>query len=132
MSGKKISTLAHAYTYTFFITSSSFVYLSGKASILYSLPKKGQNKYQKKKKKQTNKQTNMCSWWRWRYAEGFRWPELEFSLPSWVFRWRSDWNLNWDLSIVVDDVVWGLVMVVESLALLSMLCYFFLFCGCTL
>lgn len=55
MSGKKISTRAHAYTYTFFITSSSFVYLSGKASILYSLPKKGQNKYQKKKKKQTNK-----------------------------------------------------------------------------
>ncbi|KAJ0014224.1 hypothetical protein Pint_19565 [Pistacia integerrima] len=31
----------------------------------------------------------------------------------------------------VDDVLWSLVTAVESVALVSMLCFFFLFCGCT-
>ncbi|KAK4265928.1 hypothetical protein QN277_026915 [Acacia crassicarpa] len=79
----------------------------------------------------------MCSMWRWWYAEAFRWPEFEFSLPSSVFRWTSVWNLadlwrlNFDFSIV-DDLVWAFVTVLESLALLSLICYFFVFCGCTL
>jgi hypothetical protein len=40
-----------------------------------------------------------------------RWPELDFS--------------------ILDDVVWSLVTAFESVALVSMLAFFFLFCGCT-
>lgn len=70
----------------------------------------------------------------------FRWPELglanltgsflDFSglIPSW--RWAG---LRWpglDFS-VVDDVLWSLVTAFESVALVAMLCFFFLCCGCT-
>ncbi|KAL5786684.1 hypothetical protein ACOSQ2_009076 [Xanthoceras sorbifolium] len=55
-------------------------------------------------------------------------------------RWWSTSALQWsrwgppsaswpDLSF--DDVVWSVVTAVESVALVSMLCFFFLFCGCT-
>lgn len=44
-----------------------------------------------------------------------RWPEL---VP--------------DVPLVVDAVLWGVVTAVESVALVSMMCCFFLFCGCTL
>ncbi|WCJ43070.1 hypothetical protein M5689_023833 [Euphorbia peplus] len=40
-----------------------------------------------------------------------RWPDLSFS--------------------IVDDVMWSLITAFESVALVSMLCFFFLFCGCT-
>ncbi|XP_060960442.1 uncharacterized protein LOC115722615 [Cannabis sativa] len=81
---------------------------------------------------------------RWWYTSAFRWPEFDFSLSSSVFRWpegfdlsylTSGWSLEsfrwFDLSIV-DDLVWTFISLVESLALLSMLCFFFVFCGCTL
>ncbi|KAF7042429.1 hypothetical protein CFC21_052038 [Triticum aestivum] len=44
-----------------------------------------------------------------------RWPELVADVP-----------------LVVDAVLWGVVTAVESVALISMMCCFFLFCGCTL
>ncbi|KAF3957092.1 hypothetical protein CMV_017854 [Castanea mollissima] len=37
--------------------------------------------------------------------------------------------LSWN---IVDDVVWSLVTAFESVALVSLLGFFFLFCGCTL
>ncbi|KAE8805186.1 hypothetical protein D1007_18734 [Hordeum vulgare] len=37
-----------------------------------------------------------------------------------------------DLPLVADAVLWGVVTAVESVALISMMCCFFLFCGCTL
>ncbi|MQM09620.1 hypothetical protein Taro_042495 [Colocasia esculenta] len=33
---------------------------------------------------------------------------------------------------LVDSVLWPLVVAVESVALASMLCFFFLFCGCNI
>ncbi|XP_022749064.1 uncharacterized protein LOC111298601 [Durio zibethinus] len=73
----------------------------------------------------------------------FRWPVIEFSLPTSVFRWpdfnlsylTSGWSLqsfSWLVFSIVDDVLWAFVTVLESLALVTMLCFFFLFCGCTL
>ncbi|KAI3445434.1 hypothetical protein Pfo_002099 [Paulownia fortunei] len=32
----------------------------------------------------------------------------------------------------IDDVVWSVVSAVESVALVSFLCFFFVFCGCTI
>ncbi|KAF4347242.1 hypothetical protein F8388_009885 [Cannabis sativa] len=65
----------------------------------------------------------------------FRWPD------SMASRWdllggnsNRQWQLlrGWDALTIVDDVVWKVIMAVESVALASMLCFFFLFCGCTL
>ncbi|KAI5579474.1 hypothetical protein POPTR_008G102400v4 [Populus trichocarpa] len=58
----------------------------------------------------------------------FRWPEFVFSyfttrLGLESFRW---------LDFSIDDVWWTFVTVLESVALAAMLCYFFVFCGCTL
>ncbi|ESQ32194.1 hypothetical protein EUTSA_v10005279mg [Eutrema salsugineum] len=50
--------------------------------------------------------------------EGWRW--LSWRRPELSF-----------LSVVVDDVLWKVVTAFESVALVSMLCFFFLFCGCT-
>ncbi|KAJ6762557.1 TRANSMEMBRANE PROTEIN [Salix purpurea] len=52
---------------------------------------------------------NPSSWWVTRRL--LRWPELDFS--------------------IVDDVVWSLVTAFESVALISMLALYLLFCGCT-
>ncbi|KAE8717802.1 hypothetical protein F3Y22_tig00110020pilonHSYRG00075 [Hibiscus syriacus] len=71
--------------------------------------------------------------WRiWRLAS-------ELTPPTWVFRWpefnlsylSGGWSLRWRDFSIVDDVLWTFVTVLESLALLSMLCFFFVFCGCT-
>ncbi|XP_019084704.1 PREDICTED: uncharacterized protein LOC109126080 [Camelina sativa] len=50
------------------------------------------------------------------------------SVPRWLSWRRPELSL---LSVVVDDVVWKVVTAFESVALVSMLCFFFLFCGCT-
>uniref|UniRef100_A0A2P2IJC5 Uncharacterized protein n=1 Tax=Rhizophora mucronata TaxID=61149 RepID=A0A2P2IJC5_RHIMU len=95
----------------------------------------------------------MCNWWysvafQWpmfRFSlptSIFQWPEFGFSLPSSVFRW-SDFNFSYLISgwtqesfrwleFSIDEVLWTFVTVLESVALASMLCYFFVFCGCTL
>ncbi|XP_030459774.1 uncharacterized protein LOC115680166 [Syzygium oleosum] len=74
----------------------------------------------------------------------FRWPQLVSSYftaarrvggggdgGGWGFpRW---WPAELGLGLsILDDVVWSLVTVFESVALVSMLCFFFLFCGCTI
>ncbi|CAF2013345.1 uncharacterized protein BNAC07G28560D [Brassica napus] len=72
------------------------------------------------------------SWWPIRLASSG-------SEPGWFSgvsygRWR--W-LSWSrpelsfLSVMVDDVVWKVVVAFESVALVSMLGFFFLFYGCT-
>ncbi|KAI3871265.1 hypothetical protein MKX03_017203 [Papaver bracteatum] len=66
---------------------------------------------------------------------GFGWrPDFSFSyISSWwsetdYLRWRPDFNyLN-----IVDSLVWSFITAVESLALVAMLCFFFVFCGCSL
>ncbi|CAI0626491.1 unnamed protein product [Linum tenue] len=80
----------------------------------------------------------MC---RWLYPSYFRWPELGLSLPLSSFRWPDfDFSsylrtgacpLRW-LEFSIDEILWSLATAVESVALVAMLCYFFLFCGCTL
>ncbi|XAR49251.1 hypothetical protein NMG60_11032378 [Bertholletia excelsa] len=74
----------------------------------------------------------------------FRWPRLLSSLftpsrfhsfsglsPRWgpqnILAWWPDLNFS-----IVDDVVWSVVTAVESVALVSMLCFFYVFCGCTI
>ncbi|KAI4335011.1 hypothetical protein L6164_013700 [Bauhinia variegata] len=81
----------------------------------------------------------MCSRWWWWYTAYFRWPEFDFSMPSWsafdLPHWTISWildSLRWLNFSLVDDVVWAFVMFLESIALAAMLCYFFLCCGCTL
>ncbi|KAB2599279.1 hypothetical protein D8674_009550 [Pyrus ussuriensis x Pyrus communis] len=85
---------------------------------------------------------------RW-YSSAFSWLDFDFSMPSLgIFRWSwtgifdlsyftSGWSLNLQSvrgfgSSILDDAVWTLITVVESFALACMLCFFFLFCGCTL
>ncbi|TQE03222.1 hypothetical protein C1H46_011225 [Malus baccata] len=85
---------------------------------------------------------------RW-YSAAFSCLDFEFSTPSvGIFRrsWTEIFNLSyftsgWSLNLqsfggfgfsILDDVLWTLITVVESLALACMLCFFFLFCGCTL
>ncbi|XP_018464086.2 uncharacterized protein LOC108835311 [Raphanus sativus] len=63
---------------------------------------------------------------------------------SWVFRWpevnlsflNSGWNMRL-LSLsgnfsIIDDLLWSLISVVESMAIVATLCCYFLLCGCTL
>lgn len=66
-------------------------------------------------------------WWQWQWsrpgqlgaaaAAGVtrRWPEVVRDVP-----------------LLVDAALWGVVTAVESVALVSMLCCFYLCCGCTL
>ncbi|KAI4338566.1 hypothetical protein MLD38_023610 [Melastoma candidum] len=83
--------------------------------------------------------------WSW-YSPALRWPGFGLSLPiSSLFRWpgldfsylsAGGWNLpNFRIGLldfVVDDVLWAVITVLESLVLAAMLCCFFVFCGCTL
>ncbi|KAL0348133.1 UNVERIFIED_CONTAM: hypothetical protein Sangu_1041100 [Sesamum angustifolium] len=86
----------------------------------------------------------------------FRWLDVSFSLPTSFFRWprlfasyltppRWTSSLSLTLGILeprrwtprlrlpdMDDVVWSVISAVESVALVSFLCFFFVFCGCTL
>lgn len=72
--------------------------------------------------------------WRWSDYEWFR---LSRSTLQSYFRW-PDLNLGmlrmsqlFNFS-VVDSVVWAFVVLFESLALVAMLCFFYIFCGCAL
>ncbi|KAL6994836.1 hypothetical protein U1Q18_042030 [Sarracenia purpurea var. burkii] len=89
----------------------------------------------------------MCSW-RWS-STALRWFELNLSPPTSIFRWPrllssyfpptwppsvrlSDFSQNLINSSIVDDVIWSLISAVESVALVSSLCFYFVFCGCTI
>ncbi|RRT42885.1 hypothetical protein BHM03_00015352 [Ensete ventricosum] len=50
----------------------------------------------------------------------------DFSFSSIIPTWRA---ITFS---VVDDIVWAFVMVLESVALVAMLCFFFVFCGCNI
>ncbi|XVE89544.1 hypothetical protein DITRI_Ditri20bG0004600 [Diplodiscus trichospermus] len=54
-----------------------------------------------------------------------RWPQL---VSSSIFEWPRLSSFSFS---IVDDVLWSLISAFESVALVSMLCFFFLFCGCT-
>ncbi|CAN1129549.1 hypothetical protein LINPERPRIM_LOCUS17502 [Linum perenne] len=66
------------------------------------------------------------------------WPAVAFRCLSFGFTYSSfrNWGPHrwWpELGFsIVDEVVWSLISAVESVALVSMLCFFFLFCGCTI
>ncbi|KAK7278028.1 hypothetical protein RJT34_23049 [Clitoria ternatea] len=70
-------------------------------------------------------------------ASTFRWVMTEISnrssyiTPRWSPRRLLRWSGLMSVSIV-DDLVWRVVTAFESVALVSMLCFFFLFCGCTI
>nr|CAD1833201.1 unnamed protein product [Ananas comosus var. bracteatus] len=60
----------------------------------------------------------------------FHWPErLDFSnlTAAAALRWRPEIDFS-----VFDAVLWPVVVAFESVALLTMLCFYFTFCGCTL
>ncbi|KAE8010345.1 hypothetical protein FH972_006721 [Carpinus fangiana] len=75
-------------------------------------------------------------------TSAFRWLDLECVIslgrssvsrwPSFVSSHLAPRGLLMSFSWIVDDVVWGLISAFESVALVSMLCFFFLFCGCTI
>ncbi|CAA0827269.1 Unknown protein [Striga hermonthica] len=94
---------------------------------------------------------------RWTPATISQWIDVGLSLPTSFFRWPrlfasyltpSAWGdglLGVPLSTIepgrwaprlhlpdVDDVVWSVVSAVESVVLVSFLCFFFVLCGCTL
>ncbi|XP_061361408.1 uncharacterized protein LOC133305263 [Gastrolobium bilobum] len=62
-----------------------------------------------------------------------RWSETvaSYITPRWSPRRLIRWSGLMSMSIV-DELVWGVVTAFESVALVSMLCFFFLFCGCTI
>ncbi|KAK2990199.1 hypothetical protein RJ640_014651 [Escallonia rubra] len=80
------------------------------------------------------------SWRRW-YWSTFRWPEFDLSATYSIFRWpdlsyfTGGWtadSFRWFDFSIFDDVLWTVITALESLALVAMLCCFFIFCGCTL
>ncbi|KAH0726939.1 hypothetical protein KY284_002804 [Solanum tuberosum] len=97
--------------------------------------------------------------WHRSSTSSFRWIRLSFSLPTSFMRWprmftsyftpngssrshdgvvsaSSPRRWSWpglDLPFnIVDSIVWTIISAVESIALVSMLCFFFLCCGCTI
>ncbi|KAL7157636.1 hypothetical protein ABFS83_02G090700 [Erythranthe nasuta] len=86
------------------------------------------------------------------WTSAFRWLEASISLSASLFRWPPlfasyltpppiwSWSSTLDpgrwaphLRLPeVDDVIWSVVSAVESVALVSFLCFFFVFCGCTI
>ncbi|KAG6437442.1 hypothetical protein SASPL_102359 [Salvia splendens] len=87
----------------------------------------------------------------WTGATVSRLLDVSFSLPTSLFRWPRLLTSyltpppRWSSSIAsltlisarirlpdVDDVVWSVISAMESVALVSFLCFFFVFCGCTL
>ncbi|XP_072976311.1 uncharacterized protein [Typha angustifolia] len=66
----------------------------------------------------------------------FRWPEsMPSSIPQWPELDFSCLAPGWrrlDLDLSVDCVLWTFVTALESIALVAMLCCFYVSCGCTL
>ncbi|KAG7030114.1 hypothetical protein SDJN02_08461, partial [Cucurbita argyrosperma subsp. argyrosperma] len=63
-----------------------------------------------------------------------RWSDVLASLFSW--NWSFAWFRRWPhghLSLpIVDDLVWSVTTAFESVALVSMIGFFFVFYGCNL
>ncbi|XP_019706477.1 uncharacterized protein [Elaeis guineensis] len=57
----------------------------------------------------------------------FHWPEFDFSFLT------SSWpDINFSPISMVDSILWTFVTAFESVALVAMLCFFFVCCGCTI
>lgn len=52
-----------------------------------------------------------------------RWPEI--GLES--FRWPE-----FDFSVFFDDMLWTVMVVFETLTLITAVCFFYVFCGCSI
>ncbi|KAK8468011.1 hypothetical protein PHAVU_007G202400 [Phaseolus vulgaris] len=69
----------------------------------------------------------------WELSTVSSWPGTlaSYITPQWspmrLLRWSGTMSVS-----IVDEVVWRVVTALESVALVSMLCFFFLFCGCTI
>jgi len=69
----------------------------------------------------------------WELSTVWSWPGTlaSYITPRWspvrLLRWSGMMTVS-----IVDEVVWRVVTAFESVALVSMLCFFFLFCGCTI
>ncbi|KAG6482443.1 uncharacterized protein LOC122016834 [Zingiber officinale] len=66
---------------------------------------------------------------------GLRWPsDLRLSGLWSAISGAGDSGFRWRAvtAEAIDEVAWAAVTVLESVALISMLCCFFLFCGCSL
>ena len=66
----------------------------------------------------------------WDLSTVSSWPLASYISPRWSPRRLLRWSGMMSVSIV-DELVWRVVTAFESVALVSMLCFFFLFCGCT-
>ncbi|XP_018478128.1 uncharacterized protein LOC108849117 [Raphanus sativus] len=66
------------------------------------------------------------SWWPVRSASSGS--EPGYGMWRWLSWSRPEMSF---LSVIADDVVWKVVTAFESVALVSMLGFFFLFYGCT-
>uniref|UniRef100_A0A7N0ZYX5 Uncharacterized protein n=1 Tax=Kalanchoe fedtschenkoi TaxID=63787 RepID=A0A7N0ZYX5_KALFE len=68
---------------------------------------------------------------RW-MTKALRWTEFDSAPAASRFdlRWRYG-AFRWPEFSIVDDVLWSFVTVFESVALVSMLGFFFVFYGCT-
>ncbi|MQM02344.1 hypothetical protein Taro_035110 [Colocasia esculenta] len=63
------------------------------------------------------------------------WPSSLPDLSSHASSSSRWWWRRFDLQLglaVLDSMLWPVVVAVESVALVSMLCFFFLFCGCSI
>ncbi|KAK4282715.1 hypothetical protein QN277_014059 [Acacia crassicarpa] len=83
----------------------------------------------------------------WSSTSAFRWFDFNFSVRSSLMRWTGmfasyilspRWSprrlMGWSNILrlsIVDDVLWGVITAFESVSIVSTLCFFFLFCGCT-
>ncbi|WOG86916.1 hypothetical protein DCAR_0206135 [Daucus carota subsp. sativus] len=81
------------------------------------------------------------------WGSAFRWVEVSMSLPTSLFRWPrlllSGFLPSWrpedihrfmptlDFSII-DTLLWSVISALESVAIVFMLCFFYIFCGCTI
>ncbi|XP_068668938.1 uncharacterized protein [Aristolochia californica] len=63
-------------------------------------------------------------WFKLKKMSKESWP-WRFHIPP-VWRWK---RLDFQLSIL-DDVLFKIVSIVEAILLVSVLCFFFLCCGC--
>ncbi|KAJ8529632.1 hypothetical protein K7X08_036467 [Anisodus acutangulus] len=63
-------------------------------------------------------------------TSSFPWNSISFAFSP------RQWSWSWpDLDLpfsIVDSIVWSIISAVESVALVSFLCFFFVFCGCTI
>ncbi|PIN10603.1 hypothetical protein CDL12_16804 [Handroanthus impetiginosus] len=82
----------------------------------------------------------MCLGLWWYGLATLRWPGFDLSTLSSIFRlpeidfsyfFNGGWAFQW-FEASIDEVLWTFISVFEYVALSTMLCYFFICCGCTL